>query len=95
MENPRAHPTLAPLEDLPENILFIVPTIDILLDEQLEMVERLQREAAEENQRQVLPQRTKRIEKLTFDGQWHGWLECRSYTRIVESVYLELTSANI
>ena len=94
MTNPRAHPTLAPLEDLPANILFVIPTIDILLDEQLEMVERLQKEAAEEKKRQFPTQHTRRIEKLTFEGQWHGWLECGSYLRPVWSAYLKLTFAN-
>ena len=95
MSNPRAHPTLAPLEDLPADILFVIPTIDILLDEQLEMVERLQREAASKRGSQSPTQHTRRIEKLTFEGQWHGWLECGSYIRIFESAHLELTLANI
>lgn len=69
------HPTLAPLRDLPVNMLFVIPTIDFLVYEQLDMVERLQREVAEE-EKKLVPDRTNRkIEKLVFEGQYHGWLE--------------------
>ncbi|KAL8928628.1 MAG: hypothetical protein Q9172_000843 [Xanthocarpia lactea] len=78
IENPRLHPTLASLHDLPASMLFIIPTIDFLMYEQLELVERLQSEAAEENKRKMPSESKRRIEKMVFEGQWHGWLECTS-----------------
>ncbi|KAL8678372.1 MAG: hypothetical protein Q9186_005266 [Xanthomendoza sp. 1 TL-2023] len=80
LHNPRMHPTLASLHDLPEDMLFVIPTVDITLYEQMEMVERLQREAAVENEKRLASHNNRRIEKMIFEGQWHGWLECTSYT---------------
>ncbi|KAL8861791.1 MAG: hypothetical protein Q9178_001660 [Gyalolechia marmorata] len=77
--NPRLHPTLASLHDLPADMLFVIPTIDFLMYEQLEMVERLQSEAAEENERKLPSESKRRIEKMVFEGQWHGWLELPSW----------------
>jgi hypothetical protein len=72
MDNPRLSPTLASLDSLPRNMLFIVPTLDILLDEQLSMVKRLQDEASAD------PAHSKRrIECITFEKQIHGWAERR------------------
>lgn len=76
LENPRLHPTLAPLQDLPDAILFVIPTIDFLLYEQLDMVERLQKEVSQEVKNSTSTLNSKRIEKLIFEGQLHGWLEC-------------------
>ncbi|KAL8637965.1 MAG: hypothetical protein Q9226_009048 [Calogaya cf. arnoldii] len=76
IKDARLHPTLAPFHDLPSNMLFVIPTIDFLMYEQLEMVERLQAEAAEEDKKKMPDEATRRIEKMVFEGQWHGWLEC-------------------
>lgn len=76
IDNARLHPTLASVHDLPSNMLFVIPTIDFLMYEQLEMVERLQREATEEARKQMPNHSNRRIEKMIFEGQWHGWLEC-------------------
>ena len=74
MENPRLSPILAPLERLPRNMLFVIPTLDILLDEQMAMVTRLQDEAARD------PTRAKdRIEAITFENQIHGGIERRLF----------------
>ncbi|KAI4100725.1 MAG: hypothetical protein LQ339_005403 [Xanthoria mediterranea] len=75
----RLHPTLASLHDLPYNMLFIVPTIDFLIYEQLEMVERLQKEAAEQDEKKMSDHHKRKIEKVIFEGQWHGWLELPSW----------------
>lgn len=75
-DNPKLHPTLASAQDLPSDMLFIIPTIDFLMYEQLELVERLQREIAEDNEKQFPTKAIRRIEKMVFEGQWHGWLEC-------------------
>lgn len=80
LTNPRLHPTLASLHDLPDAVLFVIPTMDFLLYEQLEMVERLQREAAQKNKRIASRAKTKRFEKLVFEGQVHGWLECAAFS---------------
>ena len=73
MENPRLSPIVAPLQTLPRNMLFIIPTLDILLDEQMAMVKRLQDEAAKD------PAESKRrIEGITFENQLHGWIERKS-----------------
>jgi acetyl esterase/lipase len=44
MQNPRMNPILASVDTLPENMLFLIPTLDILLHEQLTFVERLTNE---------------------------------------------------
>ncbi|KAG6989902.1 hypothetical protein G7Y79_00061g092890 [Physcia stellaris] len=59
----------------PDAILFIIPTIDFLLYEQLDMVERLQKEVSQEEKKTTSSLNSKRIEKLIFEGQLHGWLE--------------------
>ncbi|KAI4281721.1 MAG: hypothetical protein L6R38_003471 [Xanthoria sp. 2 TBL-2021] len=79
IDNARLHPTLASVHDLPSNMLFVIPTIDFLMYEQLEMVERLQREATEEARKQMPNHSNRRIEKMIFEGQWHGWLELPSW----------------
>ena len=81
LNNPRMHPTLAQLQDLPANLLFVIPTSDFLLYEQLDMVKRLQREASEEIRGALPASDARRIEKLLFEGQLHGWLECVFHSR--------------
>lgn len=44
MEDARTNPTLAPLQDLPKEMLFVIPTTDVLLHEQLEMIDGFQQE---------------------------------------------------
>ncbi|OJD37006.1 lipase esterase family [Diplodia corticola] len=65
----RLHPFLAELRTLPGRMLFVIPTLDILLHEQLVFVERLKKEAEEEGRERV-------VESLIVEGQWHGWVEC-------------------
>ncbi|KAJ9667779.1 hypothetical protein H2201_001965 [Coniosporium apollinis] len=66
LSNPRLHPILAAADTLPRDMLFIIPTIDILLHEQLTFVERLKRETEGSG---------RRIESRLVEGQWHGWAE--------------------
>lgn len=62
------NPTLASVQDLPKEMLFVIPTVDILLDEQLEMIDRLQQEI------EATQQGAERgVKKAIFEGQWHGW----------------------
>lgn len=66
----RLNPMLAPLHDLPKEMLFVIPTIDILLYEQAEMIERLQKEI-----KATHSEEERRVERAVFEGQLHGWLE--------------------
>ncbi|KAL8735459.1 MAG: hypothetical protein Q9181_002823, partial [Wetmoreana brouardii] len=78
--NPRLHPTLISSQDWASDALFIIPTMDILLYEQLELVERLQSETAEERKKETSKSDNMiRIEKLVLEGQWHGWIELPSW----------------
>ncbi|KAH7058815.1 putative lipase/esterase family protein [Macrophomina phaseolina] len=65
----RLHPILARVVDLPERMLFVVPTVDILVHEQLMFVERLRREIDERGEEQRV------VESLIVEGQMHGWVE--------------------
>ena len=66
-DNPRLNPILASVETLPKDLLMIIPTMDILLHEQLSFLKRLQEEAKS----------GRRIESRLFEGQLHGWTECK------------------
>jgi acetyl esterase/lipase len=71
LDNPRLNPIVASLDTLPENMLFIGGTIDILLHEQLTFIEKLKGEVAQNGK-----YAGRRVESLMFDGQIHGFLEC-------------------
>jgi hypothetical protein len=73
IENPRLSPILAKLDTLPEDILLIVPTVDILLHEELTFVERLKKEAAGDPKKHS----NRRLETLMIEGQFHGWNDCK------------------
>ncbi|KAK5724268.1 hypothetical protein LTR15_004312 [Elasticomyces elasticus] len=66
-EDPRLSPILADPEKLPVDVLMIVPTLDILLDEQLAFAEKL---------RQC---KDKRVELKLFEGQLHGFIDLPSF----------------
>ncbi|KAL8753855.1 MAG: hypothetical protein Q9184_005295 [Pyrenodesmia sp. 2 TL-2023] len=70
MEDARFNPMLASLRKLPKDMLFVIPTVDFLLYEQMEMVERLQQEIEATQQKE---ERT--VERALFEGQFHGWAE--------------------
>lgn len=70
VQNRRMNPILSPLDTLPKQLLLIIPTIDILLNEQRTFIQRIKHEIEErglENER--------KIQSLEFEGQIHGWLE--------------------
>ena len=69
IKDKRMSPTLAPLNELPKEMLFIIPTIDFLFYEQMEMVEKLENEIKE-------TKAERRVDALVFERQIHGWLEC-------------------
>lgn len=72
LTDPRLHPALAELRTLPQRMLFVIPTLDILLHEQLVFVERLRRELAESGSSS---DGRRAVESLIVEGQWHGWVE--------------------
>jgi hypothetical protein len=78
MQNHRMNPCLAPVDQVPENILFVIPTIDILLHEQLLTFDRLTNE--------LRPGSDRRIEKCMIEGELHGWIECKHPPRLSETV---------
>lgn len=78
-------PAIKPIENLPANLLLIIPSIDILLHEELTFVERVKKEirdAGLENERAV--------EGVTFEKAFHGWFECEQCI-IVTLFTIELT----
>lgn len=71
MNDPSLNPILKPLGDMPENVLFIVPLIDIVVKEQLQFIERLNSEL-----RNGDGNADRRFETMIFEKGFHGWLEC-------------------
>ena len=67
------NPILKDLTELPENVLLVVPGIDILVHEQLTFIERLQRESSADG-----PGEQRRFEAIVFEKGFHGWLERES-----------------
>lgn len=65
MENPRMSPFLGRVEDLPEDMLLVVPALDILVKEQLDFVQRLRGELCGES---------RRVETLNVEKGFHGYL---------------------
>ncbi|KAL8793218.1 MAG: hypothetical protein Q9195_004154 [Heterodermia aff. obscurata] len=89
LSNPKLHPTLASPEDLPDAILFVISTVDFLLYEQLDMVERLNTEIPQEKNGAMLSPKKRRYEKLMFEGQLHGWLERQGTFETIPTIYRE------
>jgi len=75
LENARMSPIVAKVEMLPPRILMVIPTIDILLHEQLTFVERVKGEMAA-NERY----KGRRLETKLYEGQLHGWVGCESFS---------------
>jgi acetyl esterase/lipase len=74
MDNPRLSPIVSKLETLPENMLLVVPAIDILVHEQLTFVERVK----EEIERDLVEgKKGRRVEALVIEKGFHGWVECK------------------
>jgi hypothetical protein len=77
MDNPRLNPILADISTLPDRILLIIPTLDILLSEQRKFVERVQKDI-DSMQTEASSGRGKVIEAVEFEGCVHGWVDCES-----------------
>lgn len=69
--DPRLNPIMADIKTLPDDMLFVIAGIDILLHEELTMVERLKNDAAAE----TAQGRQRRIEGKVYEKGFHGWLE--------------------
>lgn len=70
MDDARMNPIIKPIDDLPANTLLIVPSIDILVHEELTFVERVKADikaAGLENERTA--------EAVIFEKAFHGWFE--------------------
>jgi hypothetical protein len=67
--NPRFRPILAQLNTLPNNILLIVPGIDILVHEQLTFVERLKNDI---EQNPMEKERGRSVKAVIFKKGFHG-----------------------
>lgn len=70
MNNPRLSPILADVERLPENILMVVPAVDILAHEQMTFIQRLREEGAKDAKGA-----DRRFEMLYDEKGFHGYLE--------------------
>lgn len=68
-EDPRSSPYFAPVEQLPEKIFMVVPSIDILVAEQLEFAERVNGACDKWG-------RPRKVMVMVMDKCFHGWLEC-------------------
>ena len=67
MENYRLNPCLAPVDEMPEDMLFVIPTMDILAHEEFTAVERIKHELGEDSERKV--------ETCICQDQIHGFAE--------------------
>ena len=68
------YPIVADIKTLPDNMLLIIPSIDILLVEQLTFLERVKADIEAEGD----DGRPRRVEGMVFEDCFHGWLERRS-----------------
>ncbi|KAK6333779.1 hypothetical protein TWF730_003962 [Orbilia blumenaviensis] len=66
IDDPRLNVILAPADKLPTDMLFIIPTMDILLHEETELVERLKKEIEGSG---------RRVEAVFYEGELHGFPE--------------------
>ncbi|ORY12594.1 alpha/beta hydrolase fold-domain-containing protein [Clohesyomyces aquaticus] len=72
-QNPRLNPIVAEVGDLPRDMLFIVPEIDILVHEQLSFVERVRGELERGGDGGT---RERRVDAKVIERAFHGWVEC-------------------
>jgi hypothetical protein len=76
-KDPRFRPILAQLNTLlNDDILLIVPNIDILLHKQLPFVEHLKKDI---EQNPIEGEKGKRVEGVAIKNGFHGWIESKKY----------------
>ncbi|ETN36519.1 uncharacterized protein HMPREF1541_08797 [Cyphellophora europaea CBS 101466] len=71
-ENPRLSPVVMDVTMVPDDVLLVIPGIDILVHEQETFVERVRKEATEKGLE-------KRVEVLKIEEAFHGWMELPSF----------------
>jgi hypothetical protein len=71
--DPRLSPYVAKVETLPTDILMLVPSIDILVHEQLTFVQRIKADAEKDPK-----QKDRKFEAIVLEGGFHGFFECKS-----------------
>ncbi|KAF2402427.1 alpha/beta-hydrolase [Trichodelitschia bisporula] len=68
-KSPRFSPIIAAVDDLPDDMLFVIPAVDVLQHEQLAFVKRVRSEL------EARGETGRRVEGVVFDGMIHGWME--------------------
>jgi hypothetical protein len=68
--DPRFSPSVAKVETLPLDIIMLIPSIDILVAEQLTFAERVKDEIAKDPKYQG-----RKMEALFLEGGFHGFFE--------------------
>lgn len=71
-DDPRLSPVVAKAENLPDDMLLIVPAIDILVHEQLTFVQRIKDEIEASEEERA---RGRRCDAVVFEKGFHGWIE--------------------
>jgi acetyl esterase/lipase len=71
--NPRLHPVIADVEELPDDMLLIVGSMDILCHEHLVFEKRVRMDL--ERLENAGKRRGRLFEVKVFEGMVHGWLE--------------------
>ncbi|KAF3932928.1 hypothetical protein ABW20_dc0101081 [Dactylellina cionopaga] len=66
LKNDRLNVIIAPASKLPQDMLFIIPMMDILLHEETELVERLKKETEGSG---------RTVESVFYEGEFHGFPE--------------------
>lgn len=74
-DDPRLHPALSSLEALPRNVLIVIAAIDIVVQESLTFMQRIEAELDEAVQKGTEERGWRRVESAYYEKAYHGWLE--------------------
>ncbi|KAJ6261505.1 hypothetical protein Dda_4175 [Drechslerella dactyloides] len=77
LTNERLNVILAPADKLPRDMLFLVPTKDILLHEQTVLVERLKKETEGSG---------RRVETVFYEDEIHGWIDSQPPAKLLSTL---------
>lgn len=69
LQDARLSPVLMNVSRVPDDVLMVIPGIDILVHEQETFVDRIRRESMERHL-------GKRMEVMKIEEAFHGWMEC-------------------
>lgn len=70
MQDARLSPVVMDVSRVPDDVLMVIPGIDILVHEQETFVDRIRQESAERHL-------GKRVEVMKIEEVFHGWMECQ------------------